>query len=363
MEEVFDQIEKLGKAEKRVAMATLVATKGASPKKEGAKMWVSEEGLILGSVTIGGCVDAKVIEESEEALANFESRLLSLELGDEDAWESGFTCAGTIEVMIEPLDLSDPEDRLITLYRLVHNEVKNGKSVIIATALENTSRKLVIYEDGRMSGTLGDAAIDREARETALKLASRQTSTAITLNTASSSTEVFFEAHGPAPALIIFGAGPVSMRLVNLAREMGLKTVVVDGRPRFATRERFPHADELLIGIPSEIAGKLEYTSSTFIVLTAHDYKYDIPVLKTVLKTNAAYIGLLGSKKRGHAILKFLRESGVDKQSLDRVHVPTGLDIGAQTAAEIALSILAEAFAVKAARRGTPMREISGEKR
>ena len=147
------------------------------------------------------------------------------------------------------------------------------------------------------------------------------------------------------------------MHLVNLAREMGLKTVVVDGRPRFATRERFPHADELLIGIPSEIAGKLEYTSSTFVVLTAHDYKYDIPVLKTVLKTEAAYIGLLGSKKRGQAILKFLKESGVDEQALDRVRVPTGLDIGAQTAAEIALSILAEAFAVKAARRGTPMRE------
>jgi xanthine dehydrogenase accessory factor len=115
----------------------------------------------------------------------------------------------------------------------------------------------------------------------------------------------------------------------------------------------------LLIGIPSEIAGTLEYTSSTFVVLTAHDYKYDIPVLKTVLKTEATYIGLLGSKKRGQSILKFLKESGVEEQSLDRVRVPAGLDIGAQTAPEIALSILAEAFAVKASRQGTPMRERS----
>jgi len=359
MEEVFDQIEKLGKAEKRVAMATLVATKGTSPKKEGSKMWVSEEGRILGSVTIGGCVDAQVIEESEKALASFEARLLSIALGAEDAWEGGFTCAGTIQVMIEPLDLADPEDRLIALYRLVHNEVKSGKRIVVATLLENASSKLVIFEDGRVSGTLGEAALDREARETALRLASKRASGAVTLNAASSAHEVFFEAHGPAPALIIFGAGPVSMHLVNLAREMGLRTVVVDGRPRFATRERFPHADELLIGIPSEIARTLEYTSSTFVVLTAHDYKYDIPVLKIVLKTEAAYIGLLGSKKRGQAILKLLKESGVDQQALDRAHVPAGLDIGAQSAAEIALSILAEAFAVKAARRGIPLRERS----
>jgi len=357
MEEVFDQINKLGKAEKRVAMATLVATRGTSPKKEGAKMWVSEEGRILGSVTIGGCVDAQVIEESEEALASFKPRLLSIALGAEDAWEGGFTCAGTIQVMIEPLDLSDPDDRLITLYRLVHNEVKRGKRIVVATLLENTSSKLVIFEDGRVSGTLGEAALDREARETALKLAANRTSCAVTLNTASSSTEVFFEAHGPAPALIIFGAGPVSMHLASLAREMGLRCVVIDGRPRFATRERFPQADELLIGIPSEIAGTLEYTSSTFVVLTAHDYKYDIPVLRTVLKTESTYIGLLGSKKRGQAILKFLKESGVDQKALDRVRVPAGLDIGAQTAPEIALSILAEAFAVKASRRGAPMSE------
>jgi xanthine dehydrogenase accessory factor len=320
-------------------------------------MWVSEEGHILGAVTIGGCVDAQVIEESEEALVSFEPRLLSIALGAEDAWEGGFTCAGTIQVMIEPLDLADPDNRLIALYRLIHNEAQNGKRVVVATLLSHTSSKLVVFEDGRVSGTLGDAALDLEARETAIKLASRRTSSSVTLNATSNAQEVFFEVHCPAPSLIIFGAGPVSVSLAPLAREMGLRTVVVDGRPRFATRERFPNVDELLIGIPSEIAGTLSYTSSTFVVLTAHDYKYDIPVLKTVLKTEAAYIGLLGSRKRGQAILNFLKESGVDEQALGRVRVPTGLDIGAQTAAEIALSILAEAFAVKAARRGTPLSE------
>src|SRR5262249_11837674 len=158
---------------------------------------------------------------------------------------------------------------------------------------------------------------------------------------------VFFEVHGPPPTLIVFGAGHVAMPLVDLAHDLGLKTVVVDGRPRFATQERFPNADRLLIGIPSEIAESLTYTSSTFVVLTAHDYKYDLPVLKVVLPLRPAYVGLLGSKRRGQAIKDFLRDDGVSQALLDQLHVPTGLDIGAETAAEIALSILAEAVALR----------------
>jgi xanthine dehydrogenase accessory factor len=356
MEQVFDQIEAIGKTERRVAMATLIATKGTSPKKEGAKMWVSESGSILGSVTIGGCVDARVIEESEEALASFSPHLLSVDLGEEDAWEGGFTCAGTIQVLIEPLDLANREDTLLNIYRAIQDEVKCGKCAVLATLLGHTSSKLVIYEDERTSGTLGDGELDREARKTARELIQQRASRTVAMTSGQSSTEVFFEVHAPASALIIFGAGPVSMHLANLGSELGLRTVVIDSRPRFANRQRFPQADDLLIGIPSEIAGSLTYTSSTLVVLTAHDYKYDIPVLKTVLRTEAGYIGLLGSKRRGQSILKFLRESGLDERTLERVHVPTGLDIGAQTAAEIALSILAEAVAVKAARQGLSMK-------
>ncbi len=357
MEELFEDIEKLASVEKRVAMATLVATRGTSPKKEGAKMWVSEEGRILGSVTIGGCVDARVIAESEKALNSFEPRLLSINLEDEDAWEIGFACAGNLKVMVEPLDLADHKNNLLNLYREVRAEVEQGRCAVLATSLEKTSSKLLVLEDGRVSGTLGDAVLDREARKMALDLIQKRASRTVSLPSTSSAVEVFFEVHGPPATLIVFGAGHISMPLVSLAKDLGLRTVVVDGRPRFATRERFPHVDELLIGIPSEIAQTLAYTSSTFVVLTAHDYKYDIPVLKTVLKSGAAYIGLLGSKRRGKAITEFLKESGMDQNMLDRLHVPTGLDIGAETAAEIALSILAEAVAVKAGRRGASMKE------
>ena len=351
MEELFDDIEKLAQAEKRVAMATLVATRGTSPKREGAKMWVGEEGRILGSVTIGGCVDARVIAESEQALSSFKSRLVEMKLANEDAWEIGFSCAGDLDVLIEPVDVSN----LLEWYRAVRNAVDRGKRAVIATSLRESSRKLLISEDGETSGTLGTPELDREAQTVALELMRKRASSTVSLGP--DSQPVFFEVHGPPPTLIVFGAGHVAMPLISLAHDLGLKTVVVDGRPRFATRERFPDVDQLLIGIPSEIAETLAYTSSTFVVLTAHDYKYDLPVLKVVLPAYPAYVGLLGSKRRGHAIKEFLREGGMDPALLDQLHVPTGLDIGADTAAEIALSILAEAVAIKSGRSAAFLRD------
>lgn len=357
MEELFADIEKLAMVEKRVAMATLVATRGTSPKKEGAKMWVGEEGRILGSVTIGGCVDARVIAESEKVLGSFEPRLLQVNLEDEDAWEIGFSCAGNLDVLIEPIDLASPNCNLLNLYRAASRSIDQGKCAVLATLLKESGHKLLVLEDGQTAGTLGDPDLDREAHAIALDQIPKRTSRTVSLGPSTAPVEVFFEVHGPPPTLIVFGAGHVSIPLIKLAHDLGLKTVVVDGRPRFATKERFPNVDELLIGIPSEIAQTLAYTSSTFVVLVAHDYKYDLPVLKVVLPAGPAYVGLLGSKRRGKAIKEFLKEGGLDQHLLDRLHVPTGLDIGSETAAEIALSILAEAIAVKAGRHGVSLKD------
>jgi xanthine dehydrogenase accessory factor len=347
MEELFEDIEKLARAERRVAMATLVATRGTSPKREGAKMWVGEEGRILGSVTIGGCVDARVIAESEQALSSFKSRLVEMKLGNEDAWEIGFSCAGDLDVFIEPVDLTR-SDNVFEHYRAVRKAVDQGKRAVLATSLRDSSHKLLLIEGGESTGTLAAPELDARAQTLAGELMRKGMSTTVSLGP--DSVPVFFEVHGPPPTLIVFGASHVAMPLVSLAHDLGLKTVVVDGRPRFATRERFPDVDQLLLGIPSEIAETLAYTSSTFVVLTAHDYKYDLPVLKVVLPARPAYVGLLGSKRRGAAIKEFLRDGGMDQALLEQLHVPTGLDIGAETAAEIALSILAEAVALRSGR-------------
>ena len=348
MDELFTDLEKLAKVEKRVAMATLVGTRGTSPKREGAKMWIGEEGRILGSVTIGGCIDARVIADAEQALATSQPRLLQVDFGDEDAWELGLSCAGSLDVLIEPFDLTTPNNTLVDIYRAARAAIEQGKTVAIVTPLHDSTQRRLVFEDGTTD-------VDNEVRNVALDLMRKRKSA--TVSVGDPAVEMFFEVHGPPPTLIVFGAGHVSMPLVSLAHDLGLKTIIVDGRPRFATRERFPEVDELLIGIPSEIAQTLSYNSSTFVVLTAHDYKYDLPVLKVVLHAGAAYIGLLGSKRRGKAIKEFLKEGGMADALLDRLHVPTGLDIGADSAAEIALSILAEAVAIKSGRRGSSLRE------
>src|SRR5262249_19562241 len=159
---------------------------------------------------------------------------------------------------------------------------------------------------------------------------------------------VFVEVHTPPATLIIVGASHMAMLLVQLARPIGFHTIVVDSRPRFATRERFPATDTLLVGIPSEIVKTLPLSSSTAVVLVAHDYKYDLPILRYVLsRQTVGYIGVLGSRRRGEGLLKFLREDGVPEEALQRIRVPIGLDLGGRSAPEIALAILAEVVATR----------------
>jgi xanthine dehydrogenase accessory factor len=155
----------------------------------------------------------------------------------------------------------------------------------------------------------------------------------------------------------MIGASHVAMPLVTLARALAFRTIVIDGRPRFATRERFPDVDDLRIGIPSELVRDIPLIASTALVLVAHDYKYDVPVLKHALATPVGYIGLLGSSRRGAAILDLLREDGVAEDQLGRVRVPIGLDLGAQSAPEIALAVLAEVLAVQRKATGLPISE------
>src|SRR5215510_978740 len=154
MDELFTDLEKLAKVEKRVAMATLVGTRGTSPKREGAKMWIGEEGRILGSVTIGGCVDVRVIEDAEKALASSQPRLLQVDLGDEDAWEIGLSCAGSLDVFIEPFDLSTTNNTLVDTYRAVRAAIEQGKTAAIVTSLKDSSHRLLVFEGGEIRGTL-----------------------------------------------------------------------------------------------------------------------------------------------------------------------------------------------------------------
>ena len=352
MAELFDHLDQLKRAPGKVAVATLVNTRGTTPRKEGAKMVVGEHGDILGSVTIGGCVDAQVLEESADVLSTMRPRLLELNLGDEEAWEIGLTCGGTIEVFVEPLSVGAASgDANTALYERIRAHAERGGRGAVVTRLEGPAGKLVVLDDGTRLGTLGDTFLDERFTAEARAVLDAGVSKTLFLENVRAFVEIF----APPALLLVVGGSHVAMPLTALAKVLGYRTVVLDGRPRFATRERFPEADEVRVGIPSEMVREYPLTPSAALVLVAHDYKYDLPVLRHALATDAGYVGMLGSRRRGEAILKLLREDGVDEAALARVRVPIGLDLGARSAPEIALAVLAEIQAVRGGGSGVPM--------
>jgi xanthine dehydrogenase accessory factor len=351
--ELFDHIDELRKTGGRVAVATLVNTHGTTPRKEGAKMVVGETGKVLGSVTIGGCVDAQVIEEAEDVLTSMRPRLLEMNLGDEEAWEIGLTCGGTIEVFVEPLALDQTDDMAARFYDRGRHHAASGGVGAVVTRLDGDGGKLLVLDDGTIEGSLGERGVtDRFVAEAQTAIAQGGSRTVLL-----EGVRAFVEVITPPALLLVVGGSHVAMPLTTLARTLGYRTVVIDGRPRFATRERFPDVDDLKIGIPSELITAYPLVRSTALVLVAHDYKYDLPVLRHALAKDVGYIGMLGSSRRGAAILKLLREEGVDEASLSRVRVPIGLDLGAKSAPEIALAVLAEIQAVRGGGTGLPMSE------
>jgi xanthine dehydrogenase accessory factor len=351
MSELLEQFARVLATRRRAALATLVAAKGTTPKKAGSTMWVGSGGEVLGSVTIGGCVDARVIERAEAVIGSGRPELLSMTLGDEDAWELGLTCGGTVEVLVQRVDAQDEHDPALVAYRAARVAYDAGEPSVVVAALGDKPDRLLVRADGSLSGTLGDAKMDEVAARVAVeRLRAGDTSAVIDVPIGSGTIALYFEHLAPPETVVVYGASHVAMSLTVLASELGMRTIVVDGRERYATRERFPHASEIRIGMPSEIAEQLPTSRRTYVVLLAHDYKYELPVLRQVLRGDAGYIGMLGSRRRGATIRSMLVEEGFTPTELARLHSPIGVDIGARSAAEIALAVLAEIVAVREGR-------------
>jgi len=363
MAEPNDELEQVRKTSERAALAVLVGTRGTSPRKEGAHMWVGEGGGILGSVTIGGCVDAEVVKASDAVLRTASQQLLSVELGDEDAHALGLTCAGTLDVLVRATDLAG-DDALVRAYERVRDHTRTGGRAVLVLPLPAagpvappSDRVLVVDESGSTWGTLGTDALDREATALAAERLTRGGSRTHTL---AGPLDAFFEVHGRGPLLVIVGGGAIATPLAAMSKTLGLYVVIVEGRDRFADAARFPEAHEVRAGMPSEIVAGLDFDGTSAIVLVAHDYKYDLPALKAALQTDAGYIGMLGSRRRADSVLQMLRDDGIAEASLARIRTPIGLDLGGQSASEIALSILAEVVAVRNRRSGGSLRDRAG---
>ncbi|MCU1246057.1 MAG: hypothetical protein JWN02_1967, partial [Acidobacteria bacterium] len=281
------------------------------------------------------------------------AQLLTMQLGDEEAWEIGLSCGGSVDLFIEPLT-----DTVVRAYDTARREWEAGRGVALITVLSGgaAGSRTIVTADGPAAIAGFPELSEQLTADVANILRASGGSRTRTL----AGQEVYVEVVRPSSRLLIFGAGAVAIPLVTFARALGFQAIVIDGRSRFASRERFPDADDIRVGIASEIAGQLALGPGTPVVLVAHDYKIDVPVLKKALASDAPYIGLLGSRRRGAAILQMLRDEGAPEAQLGRVRVPIGLDLGGETAAEIALSIISEVVAVMRGRSGGALSRAVG---
>ena len=339
MNEVIAQIRRWQAENQTVALATVVQTWGSAPRKAGAKLAITADGRMAGSVS-GGCVEGAVAEEAFAALESGSARLLTFGVADETAWEVGLACGGTIRVFVEPLERQ--------IFPKVDGLLAAKESAAIATVVAGPQtlmgRKLLLDSRGARTGSI-DAAID--ANLAAIMETARRSGASQRLELESPKVEIFIDVLLPPSALIIVGAVHIGGALTSLARTLGYRTVVIDPRQAFASAERFPHADQLIATWPQDAFPTLTLTENTAVALLTHDPKIDDPALEFVLNSPVFYIGALGSRKTHASRLARLQSAGFDAEQIARIHGPIGLDINAQNAEEIALSIMAEIVAVR----------------
>lgn len=315
MHDVREQAERWLARGDRVALATVVATRRSAPRPVGSKLIVSEQGELFGSVS-GGCVESEVAVQAGEVLASGEPRLLSYGITDDQAWEVGLPCGGEIDVFVQPL-AEFPAD---------------GDGVVV-TRLE-----------GERAGQIEVADLDVRSSGI-VELEGEQ---------------VFAEVLGPPPRLVVVGATDTAEALCRLAGVLGWRTIAIDPRKALATEDRLPSAGERIVAWPDEGLEQLGLDADTAVVVLTHEERLDVPALTTTLASDAFYIGAIGSRKTQAKRRERLLEAGVPEERLDRLSGPAGLDLGAQTPAETAVSILAEILAARADRDGGRLRDRSG---
>src|SRR6267378_3335123 len=316
MREVLSELIDWTKAGEEIALATVIETWGSSPRPLGSKMVVTRSGKMAGSVS-NGCIEGAVFEEAQKVLQSKRPKVAAFGVADDVAFEVGLACGGHIEVFVQPL--TPTHERLIAM--LQRDEA--------ATLRTNLATGEVELASGAPSGS---------------ELARRE-------------GDWFIEPLRRPAHLVIVGAIHIAIPLHRLAKLMGYRVTVVDARAKFATKERFPEADEIIVAWPDEAASQLTLDNSTYIVILTHDPKFDLPALRSVLGKDVGYVGAIGSRKTNENRFASLRKEGFTEEQISRVHGPVGLDLGGRGAEETALGILAEITAVRFGGSGSFMRE------
>jgi len=326
-----------------VALATVIQTWGSAPRQIGAKMAVTANSDFVGSVS-GGCVESAVIDACLVTLASYKPQLLSFGVSDEMAWDVGLACGGKIDVFVEYLSA----ETFSGWQQLLVKDEPFFVATVVSGDAEKLGQKLFIQNDMEFSGDLSQDILTPVLGVVPVLRHGFSRREEIHTSPASSVVDVFFEVLRPAPKLILIGGVHIAMPLSRIAKDLGYKTVVVDPRRAFSNEKRFPDVDRLIHAWPADAFRELEITSNTAVVSLSHDPKIDDPALKIALTSSAFYIGALGSRKTHDGRHQRLSRAGISNEQFSRIHGPIGLDIGAQTPEEIAVSIMAEIIATSA---------------
>ena len=317
MRDVLPELIEWTEAGEDVALATVVETWGSSPRPLGSKMVVTRSGKMAGSVS-NGCIEGAVFEEAQKVLKSGKGKIAAFGVADDVAFEVGLACGGHIEVFVEPLG---------AVQRKAIDMLRASRPATLRTNLVSGESELV---DGSPRGS---------------ELPHRE-------------GDWFIEPLRRPPHLVIVGAIHIAMPLHRLAKLMGYRVTVVDARAKFATQERFPEADELIVAWPDEAMARLTLDRSTYVVILTHDPKFDLPALRSVLGKDVGYIGAIGSRKTNQNRFDKLRAEGFTEEQIARVHGPIGLDLGSRGAEETALGILAEITAVRFGGSASSMKQV-----
>jgi len=353
MEEIYSEIVKALEKREKIALATLISRVGSAPRAVGAKYLIKKDGTSIGSIG-GGCVEAEVWQAAQKVIGEREGRILRFELTAEQLAEGGLICGGTINVFLEPI-----QEEFLNIYREAGRIRQKGGVAILATVVsvdgafyKGEGSKALMKTSGEKIGFLPDGfELEKKILSEAEVLLKEKRPKVFALSSKNRTAEILLEPVFSEPTVYLFGGGHVSEQVAPIAKKVHFKVVVIDDREVFANRSRFPDADEVIVSEFERCFDQLNIDDSSYIVIVTRGHLYDGFVLEQAVKSEARYIGMIGSKKKIRTLYQNLMEKGMKKEVLDRVHAPIGIDINSETPEEIAVSIVAQLIKV----RGEPV--------
>jgi xanthine dehydrogenase accessory factor len=363
--DVLDTIAKWYDSGETFGLATVVDTFRSAPRPPGAAMAVSLDGEVVGSVS-GGCVEGAVYDLARSVAESGEAVVQRYGVSDDDAFAVGLTCGGILDILVEPVGpAAFPE------FADVAESIRRGEAVAVATVTGGpgtVGARRVIWPD-RASGSLApgrpyaarlDAAVDDDVRGMLAQGSTGQRHYGPQGERRLDQLTVFVHSFAPPPRLLVFGAIDFAAAVARVGKFLGYQVTVCDARPVFATAKRFPEADEVVVKWPHRFLEEVDVDERTVICVLTHDPKFDVPLLEVALRTPAGYIGAMGSRRTHDDRMSRLREVGMTDEELSRLRSPIGLDLGARTPEETAVSIAAELIQLRWGGSGSPLTETSG---